>query len=137
MKGVYCLVISVQKDIDVEIGAIGRKAFKKGKYVYVGSAQNSLEKRTARHFREGKDKKIRWHIDYLLENAKAKPEKALYKNAGKQEECAIALHLAKTEEPVKGFGCSDCKCGSHLFRMKSLKGLDNLKLKNLKLKKLV
>ncbi|MCD6229871.1 MAG: GIY-YIG nuclease family protein [Candidatus Diapherotrites archaeon] len=137
MKGVYCLVISVQKDINVKIGAIGRTTFKKGKYVYVGSAQNSLEKRTARHFREGEGKKTRWHIDYLLENADAKPEKALYKNAGKEEECAIALHLAKTEEPVKGFGCSDCKCSSHLFRMKSLKELNNLKLKNLKLKKLV
>ncbi|MCK4883359.1 MAG: GIY-YIG nuclease family protein [Candidatus Diapherotrites archaeon] len=135
MKGVYCLVINVQKDINVKIGAIGRKTFKKGKYIYVGSAQNSLEKRIARHFLEGKGKKIRWHIDYLLENAEAKAKQALYKNARKEEECAIALCLAKSEEPVKGFGCSDCKCNSHLFRMKSLKELNNLKLKNLKLKK--
>ena len=135
MKGVYCLVINVQKDINVKIGAIGRKTFKKGKYIYVGSAQNSLEKRIARHFLKGKGKKIRWHIDYLLENAEAKAKQALYKNARKEEECAIALCLAKSEEPVKGFGCSDCKCNSHLFRMKSLKELNNLKLKNLKLKK--
>lgn len=33
----------------------------------------------------------------------------------KKWECDVATNLARLNKEVKGFGCSDCKCKSHLF----------------------
>lgn len=126
MKGVYCLIIKVKIDIIQEIGSLGKIKFKKGDYVYIGSAQNNLEKRIKRHL--SKKKKIKWHIDYLLKNIFVKIEKIFYKKAAKKEECEIASFLTKFEEPIKNFGCSDCKCKAHLFKLKSIVNLRRLKL---------
>jgi len=127
MKGVYCLIIKVKTDIIQKIGALGKIKFDKGIYVYVGSAQNNLKKRIKRHL--SKNKKIRWHIDYLLKNNFVKIEKVFYKKAAKREECEIACFLEKIGKPIKNFGCSDCNCTSHLFKLKSLIELKNFKLK--------
>ena len=116
MKGVYVLVISVSKDIRVSVGALGSVNFEKGLYAYVGSAQNNLEKRIKRHLRKVKRKF--WHIDYLLENEFVGVVKVLYKEAEKSEECKIASRLGENSIPVENFGCSDCGCISHLFRLK-------------------
>jgi len=123
-------MIDVGREISPRIGALGKVKFKKGKYVYVGSAQNSVEKRVARHF--SKKKKIRWHIDYLLANQDVKIKKALCKKAGRQQECKIACFFNQLEEAIKDFGCSDCNCYSHLFRLKSLKSLNTLRLKGIR-----
>ncbi|MFP4052091.1 MAG: GIY-YIG nuclease family protein, partial [Thermoplasmata archaeon] len=64
MKGIYTLVIELKEDKVIEVGAIGNIDFDKGYYVYVGSAQNGLEARIERHLSD--EKKIHWHIDYLL-----------------------------------------------------------------------
>ncbi len=125
MNGIYCLIIRVEKNISLKIGALGVIDFKQSYYAYIGSAQNNLEKRIERHL--SKTKKIRWHIDYLLSYPAVKIEKVLYKEAGKQEECRTASLLSKTAEGRKGFGCSDCRCLSHLFRIRSE---DNLGLLN-------
>ena len=124
MKGIYCLLIKINKDIIPSIGVLGRILFKKGKYVYIGSAQNSIEKRLSRHF--SKNKKIKWHIDYLLSNPNVKAAGALWKKAGKKEECKTASLLNKNGEAVKSFGCSDCRCYSHLFKLRSLVKFDVL-----------
>ncbi len=119
MKGIYCLIINVKKDSCIRIGALGQIKFKKGKYVYIGSAQNGIEKRVARHLSQ--NKKVKWHIDCLLLNSNVKIEKVFYKLAAKKEECKTAGFLDKSEVSIKGFGCSDCKCNAHLFKIKSLK----------------
>jgi len=115
VKGVYVLVISVGKGIRVEVGALGSVFFERGLYAYVGSAQNSLEKRIERHL--GKAKKKFWHIDYLLDNEAVRVVKAFYKEAEKFEECRIAGELSERVVPVVDFGCSDCSCVSHLFML--------------------
>ena len=115
MKGVYVLVISVDEDIEVDVGVLGSISFEKGLYAYVGSAQNSLEKRVERHL--GKAKRKFWHVDYLLDNEFANVVKVFYKKAGKSEECRIAGKLSEKGVAVKRFGCSDCGCVSHLFRV--------------------
>ena len=130
MKGVYCLIITVRKDSKIEIGALGAKYFVKGSYVYVGSAQNNIEKRAARH--SSKNKRMRWHIDYLLGHPEVKLEKVLYKNADKDQECTTARLLSECGEPVKNFGSSDCNCNSHLFRLQSLNTLSSIGFKELK-----
>lgn len=83
-------------------------------YAYVGSAQNSLERRVERHLR--KAKKF-WHTDYLLDDDAVRIVKVFYKQAGKSEECRIARKLSEKGVAVKCFGCSDCGCVSHLFRV--------------------
>ena len=131
MKGIYCLIITVKKDSRIEIGASGTKYFAKGSYVYVGSAQNNIEKRAARH--SSKNKRMRWHIDYLLAHPEVTLEKVLYKNTGKDQECTTARLLSECGEPVKRFGSSDCGCVSHLFRVQSLKNIREIGFKVLKL----
>lgn len=127
MKGIYLLVIEVKKDIKVSVGSLGILTFNKGYYVYVGSAQNSLEKRIARHLltKKGSNaKKLFWHIDYLLEDDNVEIVKVFYKTGKKSEECEIARELSKTEFFISKFGSSDCKCVSHLFKIKDLNKLD-------------
>jgi Uri superfamily endonuclease len=123
MKGIYILIISVCKNIKIKVGSLGKIKFAKGIYAYVGSAQNNLEKRITRH--RLKNKKLRWHIDYLTTNKFAKVEKVFYKQAGKSEECQTAKKLIKTETPIKNFGCSDCDCESHLFKIRNKNIVDN------------
>ena len=77
MKGSYCLIINVEKDTKIKIGKkLGIINFKKGCYVYVGSAMNSLESRVKRHLSDNKKK--HWHIDYLTKQ-KLKNRKNIYK----------------------------------------------------------
>jgi Uri superfamily endonuclease len=115
LKGIYVLIIHINKDINVNIGALGRSAFAKGLYVYVGSAQTNLEQRIKRHFR--KEKRLFWHIDYLLDNHAAKITKVLFQKANKTGECKTAKAIGERAKPIDGFGCSDCRCRSHLFQI--------------------
>ena len=115
LKGVYVLIIQVDEDTDVNVGAIGRLTFKKGLYAYVGSAQNNLEQRVKRHLR--KEKRRFWHIDYLLDNDAIKVVEVFHKQADKTEECAIAKVIGERGKSMDGFGSSDCSCKSHLFRI--------------------
>ncbi len=110
MKGSYVLLIKLKKDKDIKIGKLGNISFKKGYYVYVGSALNGLEQRINRHLRQ--EKKLHWHIDYLLQNAEI--IETFYRESNKNEECILAKSF-KHFQSIKGFGCSDCKCNSHLF----------------------
>jgi len=128
-KGVYILVVSVSKDINVNVGALGSVNFEKGLYVYVGSAQNDLEKRVARHLRRTKQKF--WHIDYLLDDANVEVLKGFYKKAGRSEECRVANKIGERCVPIKGFGSSDCKCKSHLFKLENCQFLRELMFETL------
>ena len=124
MKGSYLLLMEVSKDSKIKVGSLDMVNFKKGFYVYVGSAMGGIEQRVSRHLR--KDKKIFWHIDYLLTNKNVRIEKVLYKESEDKEECKVAKKISKLGEPILGFGCSDCKCESHLFRIKNPRDLDPL-----------
>ncbi|UCF45194.1 MAG: GIY-YIG nuclease family protein [Candidatus Bathyarchaeota archaeon] len=115
MRGVYVLIIQIDKDVSMNVGALGKLTFEKGLYAYVGSAQVNLEQRIKRHF--GKEKRLFWHIDYLLDDSLARIVKVLYKQANRSEECEIAKAISERGEPAAGFGCSDCSCKSHLFRI--------------------
>ena len=113
MKGIYILVVSIKKNIVVTIGSLGNVSFNKGFYAYVGSAQNNLKKRIERHLR---NKKRRfWHIDYLICNDEVEVVKVFWKKAYKSEECLTAKKLLNIAIPILDFGCSDCRCISHLF----------------------
>ena len=111
MNGSYILIVELKDDLSISIGKIGKINFYKGYYVYIGSAVNGLEKRIQRHLRD--NKKMHWHIDYLLKYGIITD--VFFKESTYKEECDIAKGLDENLKSIKGFGCSDCKCESHLF----------------------
>lgn len=116
MKGIYVLIITVDKDIAASIGALPEMEFNEGLYAYVGSAQTNLEKRVARHL--SRTKRKFWHIDYLLGMESVSVLKVFQKKDPRSEECKFAKKLDKIGHAIIGFGSSDCRCESHLFRLK-------------------
>lgn len=113
LKGTYCLLIDLKHDSRINIGKLGRLDFKKGEYVYVGSALNSLEGRIKRHL--SSDKKLHWHVDYLLAHENTEIIDVIYALNDYKMECEVAQIIAEKGVGVNNFGCSDCKCDSHLF----------------------
>jgi Uri superfamily endonuclease len=114
MKGAYILELWLDYDTQVIIGKLGMIDFRKGRYFYVGSSQNNVEKRVARHMKD--NKKIHWHIDYLTTSkAFRKIGAKIFESDKKEKECEISAKLGKKYSSIEGFGCSDCQCKSHLF----------------------
>lgn len=94
--------------------------FKKGYYVYVGSALNSLRGRIGRHFK--RNKRTHWHIDYVTGNSMLELLEAWENLTVRRIECAKPRRIQERAlESVKRFGLGDCDCYSHLHRFKSLK----------------
>lgn len=110
-SGSYQLVIKLADKRRIKVGRLGSFVFPAGYYVYTGSAKRGLEARIARHLR--RDKKLRWHIDYLLQYATVVEVKR-YPNGG---ECELNKTLRRLggEVIVEGFGSSDCGCETHLL----------------------
>lgn len=111
VKGSYILLLNLRKEGCISVGKLGNFSFQKGYYVYVGSALNGLTQRIERHLR--KQKKLHWHIDYLLQYANIIA--IFLKESTFREECFFAQQLANHFAAIQGFGCSDCTCSSHLF----------------------
>jgi sugar fermentation stimulation protein A len=111
-NGVYIAVFHLGKPLKINVGKLGRACFRKGTYLYVGSAQRNLQARLQRHGE--KKKALRWHVDYLSSRAQMIGAVAF---AGPHEyECELAKKLGGMfESVVPGFGASDCRCGGHLF----------------------
>lgn len=49
ISGIYVLFISARRSILLKVGALGKIKLSKGTYAYVGSAQNGIKMRIARH----------------------------------------------------------------------------------------
>ena len=64
-RGIYFLVLHIEDEQDVTIGAQGTIHVPQGYYVYVGAAQEELTKRMNYHRRTRKQK--HWAIDYIRE----------------------------------------------------------------------
>jgi Uri superfamily endonuclease len=128
-KGTYALVLHLECTEEITVGKLGTFTFPAGYYLYVGSAlgPGGLEARLARHRR--RDKKLRWHIDYLLEHAQLVE---VWSAASTQKmECLwaqAAQELPGGEIPVSGFGSSDCRCPSHLIYLARKPTYDELEI---------
>lgn len=113
-KGTYLLVLRLVKGGKIRIGKLGILYFKKGFYIYVGSAMRGLSYRVKRHI--SVKKKRHWHIDKFRH--KALFCYALTGFSSSKMECKIARELLSiTEWMIPKFGSSDCNCKSHLFGM--------------------
>jgi sugar fermentation stimulation protein A len=111
-RGSYVLVLSLAEDRFLDFGRLGRIFFRKGFYLYAGSAMVNLTARMKRHVR--RRKRFHWHIDWLRSVAEVRS--VLPVRASERLECTIAQGLAaRAAWTVPGFGCTDCSCDSHLF----------------------
>jgi len=125
VKGIYLLVIKMPDEQDIRVGSLGLVHFSSGHYAYVGSALGGFKSRLNRHLR--KDKKPKWHVDYLLRQdeipkrhidnklQKAAIESIIICETEERVECAIAQAIRRKFDSIPRFGSSDCKCPSHLF----------------------
>jgi len=124
MKGSYILIIELTNSIKLKIGAIGKIKFFPGYYAYIGSAMgqigsSTLLNRVKRHLKAPTEKKSHWHIDYLLNDENTNIIKIMLCPCKSKLECIIADEIKqKADDLIIGFGCSDCKCDSHLFYFK-------------------
>ena len=112
-RKIYILFIWVSRNVKIVVGNLGRIAFKKGTYLYIGRAKTNLATRIARHYR--RKKKLFWHIDYLL-SRKGVEIKEVWIGSGLTE-CELTQKISSlpSSRLMRGFGSSDCKCPGHLF----------------------
>ena len=111
-KGTYILIFDMP-ETRIMVGALGIVDIQEGTYCYIGSAMNGLDQRIRRHL--SKKKKMRWHIDYLaMEAVKMEAYEAAVPCIAECELGRIVLDSGGIAF-VKGFGCSDCRCQTHLF----------------------
>jgi sugar fermentation stimulation protein A len=111
-RGSYLIVLQLGEDKRVKVGKLGTVLFKKGFYVYVGSAMVNLTSRIKRH--QGLRKTFYWHIDFLRESADFLCSLAI--RSSDRLECEMARSVSKIAQwSVKEFGSSDCTCATHLF----------------------
>ena len=103
-------------DLTVKVRSGRVFSLKKGVYCYCGSAMGSLEKRVLRHLK--REKKRHWHLDFITTDSRFEPVE-VWVFREKEFECRLAKSL-EGNEPVAGFGATDCRCKSHLFRLKDL-----------------
>ncbi|MBM3134134.1 MAG: GIY-YIG nuclease family protein [Chloroflexi bacterium] len=111
--GTYALLIRLERELTLTVGRLGTFVLAPGWYVYLGSALGGLAARLARH--ESREKRLRWHIDYLL--AQAELVEAWWAAGSERQECRWAqavLRLPGATVPIRRFGASDCRCPAHL-----------------------
>ncbi len=106
----YQLFIKLPKSSRIRVGRLGEFTFPAGIYVYTGSARHNIDARIKRHL--SSNKKLRWHIDYLLAADLVEIVKIVKSS---DRECTLN-QKTQGEILIDGFGASDCKkgCKSHL-----------------------
>jgi len=131
--GIYTLILFLSKEVTVTVGRLGKQRFPRGYYTYTGSAlgkgSSNLKHRIARHLK--KEKRMFWHIDYLLADENVSVEAVIAAETNEKMECNTNQYMKKimgAKVPVRGFGASDCrkKCGSHLLYFPEVEKADCL-----------
>jgi Uri superfamily endonuclease len=113
--GTYALTMKLAKSAEITVGKLGTFTFHPGYYIYTGSAfgPGGLQARVGRHLQ--KNKKLKWHIDYLREYMEITDIQ--FAEFAKNQECEWSAKFAENGGvfPAKGLGSSDCRCFSHLI----------------------
>jgi len=126
--GLYVLVLRMEKGKKIKAGKLPETYFHPGCYLYVGRAKRGLKKRIIRHLK--KDKKLFWHIDYFLLQAKIDE---VWIKTESFAECRTVVQIKKvlgnSVFPQKNFGASDCRCPSHLLFLTEVDDLRKLREK--------
>jgi Uri superfamily endonuclease len=114
-KGTYVLFVTLGSDRNITVGARGPHLFKAGTYCYVGSAMAGLDQRLTRHLAH--DKTLKWHIDYLTTVCDSSEAWISYPEPIPECELADRVGVLGGIPEMEHFGCSDCRCLTHLFRV--------------------
>lgn len=112
--GIYLLLIRLKKACRMRYGRRDG-TFAAGYYGYVGSAMGGLTGRLQRHLSTATSRG-HWHVDALLQAGDV-CDIQIRMTSDRADECATA-ELVKNwpgAGALPGFGCSDCRCQSHLF----------------------
>ena len=95
---------------------LGKFVFKKGYYIYVGSARGpgGLKGRIKHHYNPCN--KPHWHIDYLRKITELEEIWVQRSQINREHMWASCLHAKQGGRSlIRGFGSSDCLCATHLF----------------------
>ncbi len=115
MRGIYTLILELDRSLRIEVGSLGEILFREGYYAYTGSARGPGGfKRIKRHISviSGENSTRRWHIDYILPYLDLRD--VITTTTERDLECAVAGMIGAKCIPVPNFGCTDCRCLSHL-----------------------
>lgn len=108
----YRLYLNIPFDKEITVGKLGTLYFKKGVYIYVGSAKKNIIHRIERHLKI--EKTNRWHIDYVRKHC----ELFKFETFQNKNECDLVRETIQTFDgicPYRKLGSSDCKCFSHMI----------------------
>mgnify|MGYP000950503634 CR=1 FL=1 len=114
--GIYTIILFLEMREKIIIGSLGAIDFAPGYYAYTGSARGPGGcKRVDRHVEilQGTRDSRRWHIDHLL--SRTALVEVFITRTSRNLECSIARMIGEHLVPIEGFGCSDCRCISHLY----------------------
>lgn len=115
MRGIYTLILGLEHGIRIRVGSLGEIMFPVGCYAYTGSARGPGGfRRIKRHIAvmNGENATRRWHIDYLLPYVTLRD--VITTATDMDLECEAARRIGVNCIPVPRFGCTDCRCTSHL-----------------------
>jgi Uri superfamily endonuclease len=113
--GTYVLLLQADISAIITFRRGGSFVAAPGYYAYVGSAFGSggIRARVLRHARP--DKRPHWHIDRLTAVARVTGAMVSYRRTRYEHVWATHLGGARALDAIAGFGCTDCKCYSHLY----------------------
>lgn len=119
-KGTYALTLYQASRCSLRVGRLGLHEFKRGYYLYIGSAFGSggLAARIRHHVRP--PHRPHWHIDYLRSVSRLKTVWVICSTVRSNVRlehpwAAVVERMPDARIPVKGFGSTDCRCRTHLF----------------------
>ncbi len=111
-RGSCIVVLRLSRDRVLDVGDLGKVRFRKGYYLYAGSATADLTKRIEGHRRI--TKKAQGHMAHLRQHADW--QAAFPIRTSDDLGCDLASALGSiTDWSIPGSGSSDCSCSSHLF----------------------
>ena len=114
-SGIYSLLLELEKDMYITVGALGNIKFPACYYSYTGSARSGGGfGRIRRHLdvAAGRNPTRRWHIDYLLPHTI--PRGVVLTHTDQDLECHISGTIGSHTKTIHRFGSSDCNCTGHL-----------------------
>ena len=113
--GSYAVILGNATHRLITVGRRGELGFEPGFYIYVGSAfgPGGIRSRVGRHSRHNKT--LRWHIDYVREPMSLIEAWYSYRPRNQEHRWAAALQAQSNIVALRGIGCSDCDCDTHLF----------------------
>jgi len=115
-RGTYILVLRACSHRSVRIGRLGTMVLEPGYYLYIGSAfgPGGLAARIRHHQR--RTRRPHWHVDYLRRHTRLETVWCGHGQRCEHEWAAAVAALPGASAALAGFGSSDCRCETHLYR---------------------